>query len=78
MVTPESREYTTGRLDHPKPEDVEENYFKHYFMKMKETLKKGSEKTPLKKWKRRQIKSLKKLINSSKIPKKTKKKQSNR
>ena len=39
MITPESREHTTGRLEHPNPEEVEEIDFKHNILKMIETLK---------------------------------------
>ena len=39
MVTQKLSGHTTGRLDHPNPEDVEENDFKCNFMKMMETLK---------------------------------------
>ena len=38
MVTPEPIGHTTGRLDHPNPEEAEGNDFKHNFMKMIETL----------------------------------------
>ena len=38
MVPLEPSGKTTGRLDHPKPEDIEENNFKQYLMKMMETL----------------------------------------
>ena len=34
MVALEPNGHTTGRLDHPDPEEVEENDFKHNFMKM--------------------------------------------
>ena len=37
MVTPEPSGHTTGRLDHPNPEEAEENDFKCNFMKMMET-----------------------------------------
>ena len=39
MVPPEPSGHTTGRLDHPTPEDIEKNDFKHYLMKMMKTLK---------------------------------------
>ena len=39
MVPPEPSGHTTGRLDHPNPEDIEENDFKLYLMKMRETFK---------------------------------------
>ena len=39
MVQPEPNRCTTGRLDHPNPEDIEENDFKGYLMKMMETFK---------------------------------------
>ena len=39
MVTPESSGHTTGRLDHPNPEEAEENDFKCNFMRMMETFK---------------------------------------
>ena len=39
MVPPEPSRHTTGRLDHPNPEGIEENDFKHNFMKMMETFK---------------------------------------
>ena len=71
-VTPEASGHTTGRLDHPNPEEVKENDFKCNFMRMMETfnkkmknsLKEMEEKT--KKWK--------KSINLSKKTMKTKKK----
>ena len=73
MVTPELSGHTTGKLDHPNPEEAEENDFKCNFMKMMETFKEEM-KTPLKK-KGKEKKSLKKLINPSK---KTKRTQQNR
>ena len=39
MVTPEPSGHTTGRLDHPNPEEAEENDFKCNFMRMMETFK---------------------------------------
>ena len=39
MVTPEPSGHTTGRLDHPNPEEAEENNFKQNFMRMNETFK---------------------------------------
>ena len=39
MVTPELSGHTTGKLDHPNPEEAEENDFKCNFMKMMETFK---------------------------------------
>ena len=40
MVPPEPSGPTTGRPEHPNPEEAEENNLKKNFMKMKETLKK--------------------------------------
>ena len=39
MVTPEPSGYTTGRPDHPNPEETEENVLKYNFMKLIEILK---------------------------------------
>ena len=39
MITPEPSGHTTERLDHPNPEEAEENDFKCNFMKMMETFK---------------------------------------
>ena len=39
MVTPESREHTTGRLEHHNPEKVEDINFKRNIMKEIETIK---------------------------------------
>lgn len=39
MATPESSCCKTGRLEHPTPEDAEENNFKYNFIKMIKTLK---------------------------------------
>ena len=39
MVTPEPSGHTTGRLNHLNPKEVEENDFKHNFMKMIESFK---------------------------------------
>ena len=39
MVTPGSIGHTTGKLDHPKPEEAEENDFKCNFMMIMETFK---------------------------------------
>ena len=39
MVTPETSDHITGRLDYPNSEEAEENNFKHNFMKMMETFK---------------------------------------
>ena len=39
MVTPEHSGHTKERLDHPIPEDIEENNFKCYLMKIMETFK---------------------------------------
>ena len=38
MITPESNEHTTGRLEHTNPEEVEEINFKRNLVKMMETL----------------------------------------
>ena len=75
MVTPEPSGHTTGRLDHPNPE-VEENNFKCNFMKMMKTFKEEA-KNSLKEMEGKK-KVGKKLINPSKKPKKSKKKQSKR
>ena len=71
MVTPEPSGHTTGRLDHPNPEEAEENNFKCNFMRMMETFKEEMKKS-LKEWKKR--KNWKKSINLSEKHKKTKKK----
>ena len=69
MITPESNEHTTGTLEKPSPEEVEEIHFKPYENDgHPET---GSEKS-LKEMKVKK-KSWKKLINPSRIPNKTKK-----
>ena len=39
IITPESSEHTTGRLEYPNPEEVEEIDFKHNIMKVIESLK---------------------------------------
>ena len=70
MVTQEPSD-TTGRLDHPNPEEVEENDFKHNFMKMLETFREN-EKLPLR------IRRKDKQKNGTKKPKESKKKQLNR
>ena len=41
MATPEPSGHTTGRPDHPNPEEAEENNHKYKFLKMIETLKEG-------------------------------------
>ena len=46
MVTPEPSGHTTGKLDHPNPEEAEENDFKWKFMKIMETFKEENEKFP--------------------------------
>ena len=71
MVTQEPSDHTTGRLDHPNPEEVEENGFKLSFMKMLETFREN-EKLPL----RNRGKDKQKL--GTKKPKESKKKQLNR
>ena len=76
MITAESSEHATGRLEHPNPEEVEEMDFKRNLMKMMETLKQEV-KNSLKEMEEKTNKK-KKLINPLKIPKKTKKEQSNR
>ena len=38
-ITPQSSEHTTGRFEHPNPEEVEEIDFRHNIMKMVETIK---------------------------------------
>ena len=45
MITPESSEHATGRLEHPKTEEVEV-YFNHNLMKMRKTLQQEVEKLP--------------------------------
>ena len=37
MVTPEPSGHSTGRLDHPNPEETEGNNFKCNFMRMMDT-----------------------------------------
>ena len=59
MVTPEPSGHTTGRLDHPNPEEAEENVFKHNFLRTIETFKQEM-KNSLKKWRKRQTKNWKK------------------
>ena len=39
IITPESSEHTTGRLEYPNPEEVEEIDFKRNIMKVIESLK---------------------------------------
>ena len=39
MVTPEPNHYIIERLDHPNPEEAEENDFKCNFMRTLETFK---------------------------------------
>ena len=56
MLTPEPSGNTTAKLDHPNPEEVEENDIKCNLMKMMENFKQEV-KNSLKKWNRRQIKS---------------------
>ena len=46
LVTPEPNGHTTGRPDHPNPEEVEENDLKNNFMKMIETFKEEMKKLP--------------------------------
>ena len=55
-VTPEPNGHTTGRFNHPNPEEVEENDFKCNFMSMMETFKEDM-KTPLKKSIKRKTKN---------------------
>ena len=54
MVTPEPSGHTTGRLDHPNPEEAEENNFKCNFMKMMETFKEEMKNSHKEKWRKRQ------------------------
>ena len=46
MVTLEPNCHTTGRFDHPKPQEAEENGFKCNFMRMMERPLKGNLKMP--------------------------------
>ena len=39
MITPESSEHTTGRIEHSNTEEVEEIDFKHNIMKILEDIK---------------------------------------
>ena len=72
MVTPESSDHTTGRLDHPNSEETEEeNAFKCNGMKMMETFEEEM-KNSLKEMGEKTSKKWKKLINPSKKSKKTK------
>ena len=43
MITPEPSGHTTGRLDHPNPEEIEENDFKCNLRKIMETFKEKME-----------------------------------
>ena len=43
MVTPEPRGHTKGRLDHPDPEEIEENDFKCNLRKVMEIFKEEME-----------------------------------
>ena len=73
MVTLETSGHTTERLDHPNPEEAEENDFKLNFMKM-ETFKEEM-KNSHREMEEMTNKNWKTLINPSKKPKNTKKKQ---
>ena len=70
MVTPESRSHSTGRLDHPNPEKVEDD-FKCNLMKMMETFKEKM-KNSLKEMEEKTNKIWKKLMPSPRKPRKQK------
>ena len=59
-LTPESSEHTTGRLEHPHPEEVEKIDIVKVIQSLKQDVK-----IPLKKWRKRQ----KKLEEINKSPK---------
>ena len=63
MITPESSEQATGRLEHPNPEEVEEIYFKCNIMKVIETLKQEV-KNSLKEMDEKTIKKFEEINNS--------------
>ena len=65
LITPESSEHTSGRLEHPNPEDVQEIDFKRNIMKMIESLKQDV-KNYLKEMEEKNTKSLKKRKKSLK------------
>ena len=57
MVPPEPCSPTTGRPDHPNPEEIEENNLKNNFIKMIGTLKEMEENTNKKTARNKQISS---------------------
>ena len=77
MITAESSRHATGRLEHPKPEEVKEIDFKHNLMKIMETLKQKT-KNSHKEMEEKTNKKLEEMNKSLKDTQENQEKQSNR